>query len=128
MTATARRTSQFTLTVPADPGTDLHDALDALIAAVKTAGVCTGSYFTRPARAGFGCPTLSVAYRAADDDTAAALAYGILAAYGAAEPAQARLHTGYGAHRRDFPIEEERPPFPTTEQGNPHVNAPWEAP
>lgn len=95
-----RRTSQYTLTVPAPEhaDADVHAALSALIGAAADTGLSTtGSWFTRGPR-----PTLSVSWRCADDDTAAALAFQVLAAYGAAEPADANLHTGYGIHRRDF--------------------------
>lgn len=103
MTAgTARRTSQFTLTIPAPEhaDADLHYALDSFIySTLQTGLVPTGSWISRGPR------TLSVSYRAADDDTAAALAFGILAEYAAADPADAHLHTGYGMHRRDFPLD-----------------------
>lgn len=102
MPTTARRTSQYTLTIPAPQhaDADLHAALDALLAATAASDlIVTGSWITRGSR-----PRLSVSYRAADDDTASALAYGILAEYGAAEPAEATMHTGYGSHRRDFDL------------------------
>lgn len=101
--STLRRTSSFTLTVPAPEHTDadLFAALTALVQAAQDTGVevCDSAYHRHPSG-----PTLSVSYRVADDDTASALAFQVLAAYGAAEPAQAHMHTGYGIHRRDFPL------------------------
>jgi hypothetical protein len=97
----ARRTSQYTLTIPAPEhaDADLHAALDALIG--SSTALVTGCYLTRDA---LPRPTLSVAYRATDDDAATGLALRTLASYGAADPADANLHTGYGISRRDFPV------------------------
>jgi len=99
MSTLTRRTSQYTLTIPAPAhaDADLHAALDALVAA--SVALVTGSYLTRGPS-----PTLSLAYRATDDDAATGLALRTLAAYGAADPEQARLHTGYGISRRDFDV------------------------
>lgn len=99
MTTHSRRTSQYALTVPAPEHTDadLNAASRALAAATTAQGlIVTGAWSTDRA-------TLSVSYRAADDDTALALAHGILAAYGT-DPADAHMHTGYGISRRDFPV------------------------
>lgn len=102
MPTTARRTSNYTLHVPApDPNADVHAALDALIYAAQITGVeVSDSTFTRTSAG----PVLSVSYRVADDDTAAALGFQVLAAYGT-DPAEAWLHTGYGIHRRTFPLQ-----------------------
>jgi hypothetical protein len=98
-TGTARRTSQYTLTVPAPEhaDADLQAALDALVAAVAPETV-TGSYMTRTLR-----PTLSVAWRATSDINARVGAILVCKAYGV-DPETAHLHTGYGMHRRDFAV------------------------
>jgi hypothetical protein len=103
-TSTNRRTSQYTLTIPAPEhaDADLQAALDALVAAVAPETV-TGSYLTRPARPGYGTPTLSVAWRASSDLNARVGAVLICKAYGT-DPETGHLHTGYGMHRRDFPV------------------------
>lgn len=97
---TIRRTSQFSLSVPVPEHTDAdrHAALDHLIQAARDTGlVITGSWITTDGRA-------AVSWRCADDDTAAALTFQVLAEYAAAEPTEALLFTGYGHHRRDVPL------------------------
>lgn len=99
---TARRSSQYTLTIPAPEhaDADLQAALDALTAAVTP--TVQGSYITRATP--HANPTLSVAWRSVSDEHARAEARDVLAAYAAALDTAAHLHTGYGIHRRDFPV------------------------